>query len=156
MLNVLRNGVQGLLKGVANVGPRVNGSDHTFMKIRSTLKNWITYCFPPWGQGRQKKLRERTRQQWLQRRTRLAVDRVKPWLTHIVCLRYHNDSIYDKDLELLLKSRGYWDLHLSLEHDASFRYLATPTSRSCGWLIIFSHRLWRTTPCSWSCSPPDR
>ena len=26
---------------------------------------------------------------------------------------------------LLPKTRGYWGLHLSLEHDASFRYLAT-------------------------------
>ena len=39
-------------------------------------------------------------------RTRLAVDRVTPWLTHIVCPWYHNDPIYDKDLGLLLKTRG--------------------------------------------------
>ena len=57
--------------------------------------------------------------------TRLAVDNVKPWLTHIVCPLYHNDPIYNKDLGLLLKTRGYWGLHLSLEHDTSFRYSAT-------------------------------
>ena len=39
--------------------------------------------------------------------TRLAVDRVKPWLTYIVCPWYHNDPIYLKDLGLLLKTRGY-------------------------------------------------
>ena len=32
--------------------------------------------------------------------TRLAVDNVKPWLTHIVCPLYHNDPIYNKDLGL--------------------------------------------------------
>ena len=40
-------------------------------------------------------------------RTRLAVDRVKPWLTHIVCPSYHNDPIYVKAMGLLLKTRGY-------------------------------------------------
>ena len=35
--------------------------------------------------------------------TRLAVDRVKPWLTYIVCPWYHNDPIINlKDLGLLL------------------------------------------------------
>ena len=46
---------------------------------------------------------------------------------HILCAR---DTIMiplinDKELRLLLKTRGYWGLQLSLEHDAFFRYSAT-------------------------------
>ena len=60
------------------------------------------------------------------RKSKLAVDRVKLWLTYIVCPWYHNDPIDNKDFGLLLKTRGYWGNGAYIwAWNTSFRYSAS-------------------------------
>ena len=75
--------------------------------------------------------------------TRLAVDRVKPWLTKMI-----NSSLSNTLIRI-----GKLDLGHLID---TLNYLATPTPKSSRFLITFSWIICRTSPCPCSHCPPSK